>query len=595
MGKGYTVERNTTMLISMLKEKGIRKVVASPGTTNICFVASLQNDPFFEVYSSVDERSAAYIACGLSVESGEPVVISCTGATASRNYIPALTEAYYRKIPIIAVTSTQPIGRIGHNIPQVMDRRIQMNDTVVSSVQIPTICNQEDEWAINSLLNKAFIKMVQHGGGPIHINLVTEYSNNFSVEKLPQTRVIKYKGLEYGDWPELPSDGAIGVFVGNHRKWSEEETAAVEQFCARNNAFVMCEHGSNYWGKYKCLPLIITNQHAFWRQCEELELVIDIGDIPGSYIGVPAREIWRVNPDGEVRDGYRKLTYVFEMSEKAFFNHYCDEAKNQTNTVFERWENQRRKILSEVPELPFSNAWVAQQAGTMIPSGAVLHLGILNSLRMWNYFDITEGTLCYSNTGGFGIDGCVSSLIGASLANPDKLYYGVVGDLAFFYDMNSLGNRHINNNLRLMVINNGCGTEFKNYNNNAAQFGDDADAFIAAKGHYGKKSRSLIAEYVKALGFSYLNAENKEEAIEGLEIFMNPESTASIVFEIFTKDSDESNALKLLNSIIPEHLEPQEDQKNEKKGGVSSAFKRSLKNVLGQERAAALKTLLYGK
>ena len=97
MKKGYTDERNAQILISLMKKNGIKKVVASPGATNICFVASLQYDPYFEIYSAADERSAAYIACGLAAESGETVALSCTGATSSRNYMPALTEAYYRK------------------------------------------------------------------------------------------------------------------------------------------------------------------------------------------------------------------------------------------------------------------------------------------------------------------------------------------------------------------------------------------------------------------------------------------------------------------------------------------------------------------
>ena len=70
--KFYTNERNVQILIALLKANGIKKIVASPGTTNYTFVGSLQNDSWFEVYSSVDERSAAYIACGLAAESGEP-------------------------------------------------------------------------------------------------------------------------------------------------------------------------------------------------------------------------------------------------------------------------------------------------------------------------------------------------------------------------------------------------------------------------------------------------------------------------------------------------------------------------------------------
>ena len=118
----YSKERNTQIVISLLKAHGIRKIIASPGATNIGFVASVQIDSYFEVYSCVDERSAAYMACGMAAESGEPVVISCTGATSSRNYMPGLTEAFYRKLPILAITSSRGENLIGHLKPQVTDR-----------------------------------------------------------------------------------------------------------------------------------------------------------------------------------------------------------------------------------------------------------------------------------------------------------------------------------------------------------------------------------------------------------------------------------------------------------------------------------------
>ena len=78
MNTHYTDEVNTQIVISLLKEHKIKKVIASPGTTNIRLVASMQQDDFFEMYSAADERSAAYIACGMAEESGEPVVLTCT-------------------------------------------------------------------------------------------------------------------------------------------------------------------------------------------------------------------------------------------------------------------------------------------------------------------------------------------------------------------------------------------------------------------------------------------------------------------------------------------------------------------------------------
>jgi len=147
MNTYYTDEKNVQILIALLKGHGIKRIIASPGATNVSFLRSVQNDSFFVIYSSVDERSAAYIACGLAAESGEAVVLSCTGATASRNYMPGLTEAFYRKLPILAVTSTQEIDKIGHLIPQVIDRSITPNDVVRLSVQIPLVNDNDDWWS----------------------------------------------------------------------------------------------------------------------------------------------------------------------------------------------------------------------------------------------------------------------------------------------------------------------------------------------------------------------------------------------------------------------------------------------------------------
>lgn len=62
MEKYYTDEKNAQIVIALLKKHGINQIIASPGTTNIPIVGSVQNDPFFTVFSSVDERSAAYMS-----------------------------------------------------------------------------------------------------------------------------------------------------------------------------------------------------------------------------------------------------------------------------------------------------------------------------------------------------------------------------------------------------------------------------------------------------------------------------------------------------------------------------------------------------
>ena len=100
----YTSARNIQIVIALMKSHGIKRVVTSPGATDLAINFSLQHDPYFELYSCIDERSAAYMACGMAAETGEPVAITCTGATSSRNYMPGLTEAFYRHLPILAIT-----------------------------------------------------------------------------------------------------------------------------------------------------------------------------------------------------------------------------------------------------------------------------------------------------------------------------------------------------------------------------------------------------------------------------------------------------------------------------------------------------------
>ena len=139
----YTSEESFRVLIALLKANGIRKVIVSPGTTNVTFAGSLQSDPYFELYSEIDERSACYMACGMAEESGEPVVLSCTGATAARNYIPAMTEAYYRHLPVLAVTSSQHFGHVGTYIPQMTDRQAP-EDCANFSVNIPMFRDGHD-------------------------------------------------------------------------------------------------------------------------------------------------------------------------------------------------------------------------------------------------------------------------------------------------------------------------------------------------------------------------------------------------------------------------------------------------------------------
>ena len=558
MNTYYTDEKNTQIVLGLLKAHGIRKVIASPGTTNIRLVASMQQDNWFEMYSAADERSAAYQAVGLAEESGEPVVLTCTGATASRNYIPGLTEAFYRKLPILAVTATQNENRIGNLIPQMMDRSQQLKDMCVHSEHIAIPRDANDEWDANLRLNRAILALTHRGGGPVHINLATEFNDDFSVKELPVAKCIR-RYTHRDELPNLPN-GRIAILVGNHKEWNKSLINAVDAFCEAYGAVVFCEHGGNYTGKYRVYNSILSQQTRCNKSCFENELTIHIGEV-SSYgidsIGYSAKYVWRVNEDGELRDRYMKLSNVFEMTEEEFFSLYIKKANTNNKEKAEKWLRECKSIYDElhslIPDsLPFSNVWLAQQTAHRLPENSVLHMGILNSHRAWTMFELPKSIQgqCFVNTGGFGIDGCMSSMIGGALAHPDKIHFLIIGDLAFFYDLNSLGLRHIGNNVRILLVNNGKGTEFRNYNHLAAQFGEDADEFMAAARHNGNKSPELIKHFVQDLGFEYMSASSKEEYLSCIDKFINPEvSSSPMLFEVFTTNEEESKALEIINTL----------------------------------------------
>lgn len=566
--KYYTVERSQQIILALLKSHGIRKVIASPGTTNITLVASMQQDPYFEMYSSVDERSAAYLACGLSAETGEPVVLSCTGATASRNYMPGLTEAFYRKLPILAITANQGTTKIAHHIAQNIDRTVLPNDIAKLSVNIPVTRNADDEWNCTVQANKALLELRRHGGGPVHINLATSYSSDYSVKELPAARVINRISM-LDKYPQLPN-GRIGIFIGSHKQWSDEEIEALDKFCASHNAVAFCDHTSGYKGKYRIMFALPCGQKRYSPSLRNLDLLIHIGEVSGDYygMGLIAKEVWRVNEDGEIRDTFRKLRYVFEMPERYFFTHYTADEVSPQDAFVKECKAEYDKVYSKMPELPFGNIWIAKQMAPQLPEGSVLHLGILNTLRSWNFFEISRTVFSYANVGGFGIDGDISSLMGASFSNPEKIYIGILGDLAFFYDMNVVGNRHVGCNVRIMLINNGRGTEFRNYGHLGHAFGEIADKYIAAAGHYGNKSPRLVKHYAEDLGYEYLTASNKDEFQIISKRFLTVEITDKpMLFEVFTDQSDESNALELtLNYVIGGNLPIIRKMKNLAKG-----------------------------
>jgi len=493
--------------------------------------------------------------------------LSCTGATASRNYFPGLTEAYYRKLPILAITSTREECKIGHLIDQQIDRTCQPKDTVLCSEHLQVIKDEEDLWDCTIKVNRAILALKTKGGGPAHINLPTLYSPRFTVETLPPVR--KIDRLFYCDkFPDI-GERDVSIFIGTHKLMTIEEQNTIDRFCEVYNAVVYCDICCGYHGKYGILMFGASNN-------VQTDLLIHIGEVSCSAYGCKPKEVWRVSEDGEIRDTFRKLSIVFSVSESYFFSQYVKDKNTISTTKFKQCKEKEETIYNNLQEVPFSNGWIASYLCDKLPHNTEVHLGIVSSYFAWNRFKLHPSITIHCNQGGFGIDGNLSTLLGASLINPQKLFFCFIGDLAFFYDMNALGNRHLGKNIRILLVNNGKGVIFRKPGNMGSIFKDEADDYMAAAGHFGNQSPNLVKNYSENLGFKYLSATTKEEFINNTETFTNPEITEEpILFEVFVTTE---------NEILGDNI-----KKSKHKG-----LKNAVKDVIGDEIYASIRDFITG-
>lgn len=586
----YSDSRNVQLVIALLKEYGIRNVIASPGTTNVPFVYSVQNDPFFRVYSAFDERSAAYMACGLAGQSGEPVVLSCTGATASRDYMPGLTEAFYRKLPVLALTSMHFTEDIGNLSTQIIDRSVIPNDIARYHTSLEMIENDRAAKDEELRINIALSELTRDGGGPVAIQLITDGNYTFTTSHLPKVhKITRHVPEESDDWPAIPSDTKIVMLIGSHKPFDAEETDALDRFVESHDVVVFCDVSSGYHGKYAFGSALSTIQlqdnpirHEF-----NPDMVIHVGEMTGDYntmgflCGLDC-PVWRISPDGEFRQHFAWLRHVFQCSMKGFLDHYAREETSCDAQYRKKWEAYDAQLRERMPEFPFSNIWMAQRLAPIIPEGSTVHTAILSSLSSWNYFPLPATICTGANVGGFGIDGCTSTLIGASLAS-DRPCFLVTGDLAFFYDLNALGCREIKSNVRILLINNNLGMTFKLSNHVGSRIGQPADEFIAAAGHNIPKnglneSSSPARAWAQSLGFHYLHAASKEEFDKIKNEFVAEHWDIPILFECFTRESDEKTARDLIDSI-------------DNRMSVKTRIKQTAKSVLPMQIIDSLRNL----
>lgn len=542
----YSNLRNVQIVISLFKQFGIRKIVISPGSRNVAFVHSVEQDDFFECFSIVDERSAAYFALGLAIESNEPVVLTCTSSTATANYLPAIIEAHKNKARIVALTFDRDYRKLYKMEDQMIDQGNMYGEYVVDSTNIQIVKDGMDDWYVTTEINKVLWSSDKKQG-PVQINMQIDDFGQFTCKTLPTARKIDIcsseeyllRLKEYQDI--LKSKKRIMVYCCQDFENREDIEELLKRFQNIYNSIISYDEFSIAKSDdfiKTCLVTESMHLEEFERLCPDL--VITIGGHSWSFMKYKLRHLhnnfihWHIDEEGLIKDAFNSLTTVFCTKVEFFFKNItqCDNVSDRK--YYDLWRNRLSKV--DIPELEYSNFYAIQKLSKKIPEGSLVHLSILNSIRLYNFVGGPKSCNVYANLGADGIDGCLSTFIGQSMAT-DNLSFLIIGDLSSIYDMTAF--QYLKGaNQRVMIINNHVGSEFYN---NFGSYIDTVDNYIGASHGNSLKSACSLSNA------KYIKAETKEEFEVGLYEFVS-DNDKPIVFEVFTNPNIDTKMLNLYYS-----------------------------------------------
>lgn len=547
----YANNKLVQHILYLLKANQIRKIVISPGSRHFPLSHSIENDSFFQPFSVVDERSAAFFALGLIQQSGEPVAICCSSGTSVANYGSAVSEAFYQHLPLLLLTA----DRIPEYLGQKEDQMIKQDDIFREFIKyhgrLPVIRNEVDEWYANRIINEALIELNHTGQGPVQLNypIFEHRTDPFEVTELPRVRKITlHKADDEADvWAKARTklaDKKVMIVWGQSVPASERLTKALDKFCEKYNCTILTDRISGCTHTNAILNAFVVLKAMTLDEQEKLapDIVLDFG---GNIVfngeikdylkrNAPRMESWQVGPQSKVSDTFRKLTELFEMNEYTFLEKMAESAESfSTNSYFSEWDTISKTIDEPKPE--FSQLYVIGELINHLPQNSVLQLSNSNAIRMSHLYEIDESVQCYCNRGVNGIDGCMSTAVGYA-AVADRPVFLIIGDLTFFYDMNALWNRHLSKNLRILLVNNEGGAVMH------LPFSNDMGQVLTK---YTSAGHATSAQgWVDSIGVKYISAHNKDEADRGIAALADLSHEGPILLEVFTKKDDDAAIYK---------------------------------------------------
>lgn len=524
----FTDKLHINTLVALLLESGVEHIVACPGSRNApiihdCHEAGLQLHPV------TDERSAGFVAIGLSLSLDlRPVAVCVTSGSALLNLLPAVSEAYYRQIPMLVISADRPAEWIGHldgqTIPQVGALQPYSPTYVI-----------DEEHPSRAVLGQAFRALWREGRRPVHINVhIAEPLFRLTNTVLPQSDPDDRPFPKSEVLPETLPDAIVQLLQAARHPvlaigaYDSGDLRDIIQQIAKAGVRVYADINSqiNDGGRMALFELR--------RETEiDTDLIIHVGGaFVGKYLKLALRRaamahhipVIRIDATDEAPNTFRGVLHKVTMppyAGLALVPKYLHPQPHETLQLPEGWGT---KPLPDTKAETFRRLSVAISTHAESEDVAVFLANSTAPRAVSASGALRPGrNPIYINRGVNGIEGCISVAAGYSLGSLRKTIM-VTGDLSFFYDANALWNKQLRGNLRVIVVNDQCGGIFAGL----PSFGKSPALHDYIAASHNATAEGIAASY----GCGYVRADGCPD-VEMLHQWLAASAERPQIFEIF--------------------------------------------------------------
>lgn len=445
-----------TELLEELARWGVSEFAVCAGARNSPLVTVLSKCSNAKVYSFFEERSAGFFMLGRARALNRPTAVVTTSGTAAAELLPAMVEAYYSGVPLVAVTADRPSRMRGTGAPQTIEQNNLFKSFVEIEIDIENSKSKISDWSLVR---------------PLHINIrfdeplldkkVEPWNLPSQSKTSPPSASSSYlKVSQFLSRSKCPL-----VVVGGLT--TDQEREATLKFLNTTGLAAYIEAQSGLRESY---PFSVKSGDAFLSyalKSQMFDSVVRIGSIPTA-------RVWRDLENPVTRIPVLSLSHLqfSGLSESEHIagewwnwdlNYKLSEEQSQTTKSLLASDEKFASRLNEYFQIKNSEPAWFKLLSEQIPQGALLYLGNSLPIREWDLAASRKiSRLAYANRGANGIDGQISTFLGLCASDEVSEGWCVVGDLTAMYDLASPWALRMlkNKKVRIVVINNGGGMIF---------------------------------------------------------------------------------------------------------------------------------------